>query len=233
LAIEIRKCPEAPHVGACKVSLPFPTKPGEDPTEPPRKKDSPFPPISHEPRIKEVFEVLKTRGLRPYPAPMGVRINEAAMHLSPCVRCDTCDGYPCLVQAKSDSEVSAVLPVVREPNVTLVTEAKVLRLHTNASGREVTGLLRNAAGSMALKLMFREGVKPIVLVYWAAGKETAVEELPDNARLLGALSNRTPLALPADARGKAGRLVLYSLADHEMLALSNPVTFWRCNNSTA
>ena len=22
--------------------------------------------------------------------------NEAAMHLSPCIRCETCDGYPCL-----------------------------------------------------------------------------------------------------------------------------------------
>jgi len=72
-------------------------KAGEDPTEPWRAKDYPFPPISHEPRIKEVFEILKTRGIKPYPAPMGVRINEAMMHLSPCIRCDTCDGYPCLV----------------------------------------------------------------------------------------------------------------------------------------
>src|SRR5262245_15782455 len=34
-------------------------KAGADPTEPPRKKDYPYPPISHEPRIKEVFEILK------------------------------------------------------------------------------------------------------------------------------------------------------------------------------
>src|SRR6266704_408571 len=125
-------------------------KAGEDPTEPPRKRDYPFPPISHEPRIKEVFEVLKARGLKPYPAPMGVRINEKAMHSSPCIRCDTCDGYPCMVGAKSDSGVSAVRPAMREPSVTLVTEAKVLRLHTDSSGREVTGVVADVKGEVTM-----------------------------------------------------------------------------------
>jgi choline dehydrogenase-like flavoprotein len=48
--------------------------------------------------------------------------------------------YPCLVQAKSDAEVSAVRPVMGQDNITLLTEAKVLKLHTSASGREVTGV---------------------------------------------------------------------------------------------
>ena len=125
-------------------------KAGEDPTEPPRKKEYPYPPISHEPRIKEVFEILRARGMRPYPAPMGIRLNEALMHLSPCIRCDTCDGYPCLVHAKSDADVSAVRPVLREPNVTLLTEAKVLRLHTNSSGREVTGVVAEVKGEQTM-----------------------------------------------------------------------------------
>jgi choline dehydrogenase-like flavoprotein len=123
---------------------------GEDPTEPWRSRDYPHPPISHEPRIKEVFEILRARGMKPYPAPMGIRINEAAMHLSPCIRCETCDGYPCMVHAKSDSEVSAVRPVLREANVTLATEAKVLRLHTNASGREVTGVVADVKGELVM-----------------------------------------------------------------------------------
>jgi choline dehydrogenase-like flavoprotein len=115
-------------------------KAGEDPTEPWRSSEYPHPPISHEPRIKEVFEILKRRGMKPYPAPMGIRINETAMHLSPCIRCDTCDGYPCLVHAKSDSDVLGVRPVMHKPNVTLLTDAKVLRLHTNTSGRQITGV---------------------------------------------------------------------------------------------
>jgi choline dehydrogenase-like flavoprotein len=119
---------------------------GADPIEPWRAKDYPFPPISHEPRIAEVFESLKARGLKPYPAPMGVRINEAVMHSSPCIRCGTCDGYPCLVHAKSDADVLTVRPAIREPNVTLVTDAKVLHLGTSASGREITGVVADVKG---------------------------------------------------------------------------------------
>ena len=87
--------------------------------------------------------------------------------------------------------------------------------------RITTNLRRDSAGSVAVELMFRDLAKPDVLVYWAAGKESAVEGLPDNARLLGVLSNRAPLRIPADARGGAGRFVLYSLADHEVVAASN------------
>jgi hypothetical protein len=90
--------------------------------------------------------------------------------------------------------------------------------------RIITGLGRDATGSLAVELMFRDLVKPDVLVYWAAGKEKAVENLPDNARLLGALSNRAPLPIPADVRGEAGRFVLYSLADHEVVAVSKDFT---------
>jgi len=87
--------------------------------------------------------------------------------------------------------------------------------------RIITSLHRDAAGSVAVELRFRDLAKPDVLVYWAAGKKTAIGRLPDNARLLGALSNRAPLRIPADVRGETGRFVLYSLADHEVVATSN------------
>src|SRR5436309_3895350 len=81
---------------------------------------------------------------------MGVRTNEKTMHSSPCIRCDTCDGYPCLVGAKYAADVSAVRPAMREPSVTLVTEAKVLRLHTDSSGREVTGVVADVKGEVTM-----------------------------------------------------------------------------------
>ena len=84
----------------------------------------------------------------------------------------------------------------------------------------ITNLRRDAAGSMAVELLLRDLAKADVLVYWAAGNEAAVEGLPDNARLLGTLSSRAPLPIPADVRGEAGRFVLYSLADHEVVAAS-------------
>lgn len=119
---------------------------GADPTEPWRSREYPFPPISHEPRIAEVFADLKARGFKPYPAPMGIRLNEAAMHLSPCIRCNTCDGYPCMVHAKSDADVIGVRPSLSKANVTLLTEAKVLRLNSSPSGREVTSVLADVKG---------------------------------------------------------------------------------------
>jgi choline dehydrogenase-like flavoprotein len=166
-------------------------KAGEDPTEPPRRKDYPFPPIGHEPRIKEVFEILKARGMKPYPAPMGVRLNEALMHLSPCVRCDTCDGYPCLVHAKSDADVSAVRPVMQKPNVTLVTEAKVLHLHTSASGREVTGVVADVKGE---QIMFKGD---IIVVSCGAVNSSAL--------LLRSTSEKHPNGLANSSSGLVGR----------------------------
>ena len=86
--------------------------------------------------------------------------------------------------------------------------------------RIITSLRRHSTGSVAVELMFRDLAKPDVLVYWAAGKEAAADGLPDNVRLLGALSNRTPLPIPEAVRGEVGRFVLYSLADHEVVANS-------------
>jgi hypothetical protein len=85
--------------------------------------------------------------------------------------------------------------------------------------RIITSLRQDSTGFTAVELTFRDLAKPDVLVYWAPGKEP-VEGLPDNARLLGALSNRSPLPIPADVRGESGRFLLYSLADHELVAAS-------------
>jgi choline dehydrogenase-like flavoprotein len=115
-------------------------KGGQDPTDPFRSEDYTYPAVSHEPRIQEISDALTTKGLHPYHTPVGIRLNEAQRYLSACIRCNTCDGYPCLVQAKSDAEITGVRPVMGQDNVTLLTEAKVLRLHTSSSGREITAV---------------------------------------------------------------------------------------------
>ncbi len=68
------------------------------------------------------------------------------MEASVCIRCATCDGFPCLVQAKSDAEIFGVRPAIGHPNVTLLTGARALRLQTDASGRVVTGVEAEHAG---------------------------------------------------------------------------------------
>jgi hypothetical protein len=122
------------------------------------------------------------------------------------------------------------VPVVKSVSAELASEASDFgtMLWTKADlwpgQRVITSLRRDTAGSVAVDLIFRDLLKPDVLVYWAAGNESAIEGLPDNARLLGALANRVPLPIPANAPGETGRFVLYSLANHEVVATSNPVT---------
>jgi len=111
---------------------------GEDPTEGPSSAQYPFPAVSHEPRIQQLSDDLERIGLHPFHAPCGVLLNETDMPYSRCVRCGTCDGFPCLVHAKSDAEVMAVRPALEHPNVTLLTNARAVKLDTDASGRQVT-----------------------------------------------------------------------------------------------
>lgn len=113
---------------------------GEDPTEPPRSKNYPHPPISHEPRIQQLSEDFTRLGLKPFHTPLGVMLDESNRRDSKCIRCSTCDGFPCLVNAKADAQVVGVQPALAHPNVKLLTNAKVERLLTSASGREVTGV---------------------------------------------------------------------------------------------
>jgi choline dehydrogenase-like flavoprotein len=47
---------------------------------------------------------------------------------SRCVRCNCCDGFPCLVHAKGDAEVCSVRPALEAGNVSLLTRSHVKRL---------------------------------------------------------------------------------------------------------
>src|SRR5208283_5062108 len=120
---------------------------GADPTEPPDPSPYPYPPVSHEPRVQELADDLKRAGLKPFPLPLGVRLDESDVPHSSCIRCDTCDGFPCLVSAKSDAHVTCVRPALAHPNVTLMTNATVERLDTTASGREVSRVVVSQGGT--------------------------------------------------------------------------------------
>jgi choline dehydrogenase-like flavoprotein len=113
---------------------------GEDPTEPPASAPYPFPAVSHEPRIQQLSDDLAKAGFHPFHAPCGIMLDESNMPFSKCVRCDNCDGFPCLVHAKSDAEVIAVRPAIEHPNVTLLTNAEAVRLRCNDAGTAVTGV---------------------------------------------------------------------------------------------
>lgn len=88
-----------------------------------------------------------------------------------------------------------------------------------------TRLLRTGPGlgQLAVELSGMDRiVRPDVLVYWVPGEKKAGDSLPDDAFLLGSFapSIATPLTLPESALNQTGALVLYSLADQEIIASS-------------
>ena len=85
--------------------------------------------------------------MKPFHTPLGLQIDEKNPQSSKCIRCDTCDGYPCLIDAKSDSQTLCVDPALRFPNVSLLTNAYVERLETTASGREISRVVVTRHGA--------------------------------------------------------------------------------------
>jgi len=100
------------------------------------------PPMTHDPEIKALKGRLTLQGLRPFEMPIAAERDDMNIPESPCVRCRTCGGFPCLRQAKSDGR-KMVSRALRGGNVELVTGAKVLKLET--SGKSVSGVVYETA----------------------------------------------------------------------------------------
>ena len=121
---------------------------GSDPTEPPAASPYPFPAVSDEPRIAQLRADLGRAGLNPFALPVGIRIDETRPQTSPCIRCATCDGYPCPTNGKADAAVMCVEPALHHPNVTLLTNARVTRLETAPDGRTVNRVVVTRNGEV-------------------------------------------------------------------------------------
>ena len=120
---------------------------GEDPTEPWSSIPYKYPAVSHEPRIQHLSDDFARSGLKPFHVPIGIMLDESNPAKSRCIRCDTCDGFSCLVQAKSDAQVCAIDPALEYPNVTMLTNAHVRRLDTNSTGSTVETVIVERNGN--------------------------------------------------------------------------------------
>lgn len=121
---------------------------GEDPTEPRSSAPYPYPAVSHEPRLQHLADDFVRKGLHPFHTPLGIQLNERRPESSPCIRCNTCDGYPCLVNAKADAHTCGIEPALQHQNVTLLTHAMVEHLETGPSGREVRKVIVKRNGQI-------------------------------------------------------------------------------------
>jgi choline dehydrogenase-like flavoprotein len=185
---------------------------GEDPTEPEASAPYPFPAVSHEPRIQLLHDQLAAAGFNPFHAPCGIDLDETAMPYSSCVRCANCDGFPCLVHAKSDAEVISVRPALEHDNVTLLTNAHVTRLETDDAGTTVTQVVVEHDGAVE-----RYGADLVVVSCGAA----------NSAKLLLVSANDAHPNGLANGSDQVGRNYMFH-ASQAVLALSreeNPTRF--------
>ncbi|SEF69020.1 Choline dehydrogenase [Bryocella elongata] len=180
-----------------------------DPTEPFHSKPYPYAAFSNEERMGAIEAEVQKLGVRTFPIPLGLKRDAADPVASKCVRCDTCDGYPCLVHAKSDADINCIREILHMDNVTLLTGARALRLITNASGTAVSAVEVEHADSRGI-----EQYEGHIVALCAGAVNSAVV-------LLQSANDKHPDGL-ANGSGQVGRNFMYHQAD-ALLAISTKV----------
>jgi choline dehydrogenase-like flavoprotein len=177
-----------------------------DPTEPFHSKPYPYPSLANEPRMASIEAAVRNCGVKTFPIPLGLKRNAADPLASKCIRCDTCDGYPCLVHAKSDADINCIRQIMALPNVTLLTNARVQRLITNATGTAITAVEVQHTGSSA------------IVSYEANLFALCAGAVNSSVVLLRSANDKHPKGL-ANGSDQVGRNFMYHQAD-ALLALS-------------
>jgi choline dehydrogenase-like flavoprotein len=162
---------------------------GADPFEPPASGPYPHPALEPEPRIARLRDDLAAAGYSPFPAPLGLRLNEHPRGGAP-VRLSNFDGYPDPTEVKADAHVVGVRPALHRSSVDILTGAFVEKLVTDASGRDVREVHAVRGDE---RLVLRAGV-----VVLAAGAINSA------ALLLRSASGRFPRGL-ANSSDQVGR----------------------------
>ena len=112
---------------------------GIDPTEPPASQAYPHPPLPHEPRIQELHDKLRAKGVQAFPLPMGVDLGDQSEGEAPLVL-DRFDGFPDPTGSKGDAHFCGIDEALRYDNVTLLLHALVDELESNAAGDRITAV---------------------------------------------------------------------------------------------
>ncbi|MGF6444298.1 FAD-dependent oxidoreductase [Paraburkholderia youngii] len=157
-----------------------------DPTEPPHSRPYPHPPVPDEPAIARLRHDFERQGLHPFHMPTSIDLGSGGG----CIRCGTCDAFPCRIDAKGDAEKCLLRPALRRGSVTLMTGARVTRLVTDATGKRI----------VSAEVEAREGRKTVTgdTFILSAGAINSA------ALLLASANSRMPRGL-ANSSGSVGR----------------------------
>ena len=98
---------------------------GTDPHEPPRKGAYPYGAVELSAPARRIYEAGAALGLRPFKIPLAINFSDETRPL--CLRCITCDGFPCKVEAKNDM-ASTVLAEAQAAGLQIIVGAVARRL---------------------------------------------------------------------------------------------------------
>ena len=182
-----------------------------DPTEPFHSKPYPHPAFSNEPRMAAIEADVRKLGVNTFPIPLGLKLNEGNPEASKCIRCDTCDGYPCLVHAKSDADINCIRQILPLPNVTLMTNTRAIRLISNSTGTAVIAVEVEHSGK---QLHEPDSITPEkgIATYSANLFCLCAGAINSAVLLLASAGDRHPTGL-ANESDQVGRNFMYHQAD--------------------
>ncbi len=116
-----------------------------EPTPSDGKRSQPFPvaPTELSATSLRVAAAAKAAGMTPSRIPIAINFN-GNKEGAPCVKCGTCDGYPCAIEAKNDLATGLIPQLIRD-GMTLHTDTVVTRLvHSDSHISAVECIDRNA-----------------------------------------------------------------------------------------
>lgn len=124
-----------PYYAAAERILGVAGEGGSDPYEPRRSAPYPhaLPPLSL--TSSRIAAAAGSLGYEPFRLPLAINFERAGTRQA-CVRCQSCDCYPCAISAKNDV-ASALIPDLLARGMRLATHTAVVRLHARRRRVEV------------------------------------------------------------------------------------------------
>jgi len=118
--------------------------PGGNEFEAPRSQPFPLPPLKDPPTSVLFAEAAKSLGHKPYGLPAANASapykNIYGCQLGPCNFCGFCSDYGCINYSKATPQTAIIPALTRLPNYAFKTNAHVLRVNTDSTGKKATGV---------------------------------------------------------------------------------------------
>ncbi|MBK37244.1 MAG: hypothetical protein CME26_17195 [Gemmatimonadetes bacterium] len=109
---------------------------GSDPFDPPRDHPYPHKSIDYSTPARRIHVAAESIGCRPFPLPLAINFTDETEPL--CLRCTTCDGFPCKLEAKNDV-TRTFLRLAVDEGLTIVAHTRVDRIAV--AGRRASRLI--------------------------------------------------------------------------------------------